>query len=251
LFDEVREMKRIFVVGIVLAAAASRAFAADLPQPASLPPQAPAAYVPTIAPVYNWGGIYVGINGGYGFGSSEWSNPIGNGGPPVVTSTGTFNVSGFLVGPTLGANFQSDAFVFGVEGDFDPVWISGTSTSAFCASALGGASCKTQNTWLATARARVGYAADRVLFYATGGGAFGNIQSGVSGNFQSSTEPGWTAGAGVEAAFTDNWTARAEYLYFDLESATCSAAQCGAPAGDSIKFSGSLIRLGLDYKFRF
>jgi outer membrane immunogenic protein len=244
----VREMKRIFVVGIVLATVASRAFAADLPQPAALPPQAPAAYVPTIAPVYNWGGIYIGVNGGYGFGSSEWNNSATN--ASGLTSTGTFDVNGFLVGPTLGVNFQSDAFVFGIEGDFDPTWISGTSSSAFCTSALVGASCKTQSTWLATARARVGYAADRVLFYGTAGGAFGNIQSGVSGNFQSSTEPGWTAGAGIEAAFTDNWTARVEYLYFDLESATCSATQCGTPVNDTIKFSGSLVRLGLDYKFR-
>ena len=63
-------MKRLFITALLSIAAAGSAAAADLPQPA--PVQAPAVYVPTVAPVYNWGGIYVGINGGWG-----WGNPIG------------------------------------------------------------------------------------------------------------------------------------------------------------------------------
>ena len=216
------------------------ALAADLPQPA--PPQAPATYVPVVAPVYNWGGVYFGINGGYGFGSSEWTNTANAAG-----STGSFNISGWVAGATLGANFQSDAFVFGIDGDFDGTGITGTNTSAFCPIA-----CQTKNSWLATVRARVGYAVDRVLFYGTAGGAGGNIRTGVSGGgFDTSTEFGWTAGAGVEAAFADNWTARVEYLYVDLQNGTCSSVgNCGFPAGDTVKFSTSLIRLGVDYKFR-
>jgi outer membrane immunogenic protein len=108
-------------------------------------------------------------------------------------------------------------------------------------------------------RARVGYAADRVLFYGTAGGAFGNIEAGANGGLQSSTKAGWTAGAGVEVAFADNWTARVEYLYVDLENATCSAANpcgndpggvAGVPANQTVKFNANLIRLGVDYKFR-
>jgi len=57
------------------------------------------------------GRIYIGGNAGYGFGSSEWSDPhnffFGN--------TGTFGVTGFLIGPTIGVNFQTDAFVFGIR----------------------------------------------------------------------------------------------------------------------------------------
>jgi outer membrane immunogenic protein len=239
-------MQRLILAGALAFAAAGQALAADLPQ-APPPPQAPATYIPVVAPVYNWGGIYWGINGGYGFGNSEWTNPFF---PPG--SSGTFSLSGGLVGGTLGVNFQSDAWVFGVEGDFDASWINGTETNAFCVVA-----CETKNTWLGTFRGRIGYAADRVLFYGTGGLAYGNIEAGVTGGpFDKSTEPGWTAGAGVEAAFADNWTARIEYLFVDLENGSCVPASCGTgqmvvnTTNATVKFDTSLIRLGLDYKFR-
>lgn len=230
------------------------ALAADLPQPASPPPQAPAAYIPTVAPVYNWGGIYFGANGGYGFGNSEWSDPNHLAG---LGNTGNFGVTGFLVGPTVGVNFQTDAFVFGVEGDFDGSWLDGKSSNTYCSTlGFGAAQCETKNTWLGTLRARIGYAADRVLFYGTAGGAFGNIEAGANGGFQKSTKAGWTAGAGVEVAFADNWTARVEYLFVDLQNGTCNAANpCGndpgpVPANQTVKFNANLIRLGVDYKFR-
>jgi outer membrane immunogenic protein len=204
-------------------------------------------YVPTTVPVYNWGGIYYGINGGYGIGSTEWTDPLNGAG-----TTGSFNTSGFVVGPTIGFNYQVDAFVLGAEGDFDYSSIDGKSTAPFC----GALTCETKNTWLGTVRARIGYAMDRVLFYGTAGGAFGNIQAGVGGGFDSSTKVGWTAGAGVETALADNWTARIEYLYVDLENGSCNTAlNCGfdapgVPANDTVKFTTSLIRLGVDYKFR-
>jgi outer membrane immunogenic protein len=236
-------MTRLLIAAALAFAAAAPAFAADLPEPAPPPPRAPAAYMPVVAPVYNWGGIYYGINGGYGFGKSEWTNAAN----PVASSTGTFNISGYAAGATLGANIQADAFVFGIEGDFDAMGIKGSNTSLFCAVA-----CETKNTWLGTVRGRVGYAADRVLFYGTAGGAFGNIQSGVTGGgFDVSNKMGWTAGAGVEAAFADNWTARIEYLYVDLQNGACnSLGNCGAPTGDAVKFDTSLVRVGVDYKFR-
>jgi outer membrane immunogenic protein len=239
-------MKRFLLAGALAFAAAGQGLAADLPEPAP-PPQAPVAYNPNVVPVYNWGGIYYGINGGYAVGTSNWNDPNN---PFGVTSTGNFSVSGFAVGPTVGANFQSDAFVFGVEGDFDYMGVKGTSTSTFCTANP----CETKQTWLGTARLRVGYAADRVLFYGTAGGAFGNIEAGVNGGFQSSSKAGWTAGAGIEAALSDNWTARIEYLYVDLQNGTCNTANCGfdtaGVANDSVKLTESLIRLGVDYKFR-
>ena len=202
--------------------AAALAFA-DLPQPP--PPQAPTAYVPTVAPIYNWGGIYRGANAGYGFGNSDWTDPAN-----VSGSTGNFDVSGFLAGGTLGVNFQSGAWVFGIGGDFDGSWLKGTSSSTFCANVGFGAAaqCETKNTWLGTARGRVGYTADRVLFYGTAGGAFGNIEAGVN-ELQNSTEFGWTAGAGVEFALADNWTARVEYLFVDLENSPATPSIPAAP----------------------
>jgi outer membrane immunogenic protein len=251
-------MKRLLVAGALAFAAAGQALAADLPQPAPPPPQAPAVYIPTVAPVYNWGGIYFGGNAGYGFGSSEWSDPNN----AFFGNTGTFSATGFLVGPTIGANFQTDAFVFGIEADADASWLDGKSSSLYCGAAIGfpGGQCETKNTWFSTFRGRVGYAADRVLFYATGGGAFGNIESGANGGLVSTTKVGWTAGAGIEAAFADNWTARIEYLYVALQNGSCNTATgnpCGVdflttglPATHAVKFDASLIRLGVDYKFR-
>ena len=234
-------MKRLLIAGALAFAAAGHALAADLPQPGP-PPQAPVAYIPTVAPVYNWGGIYFGVNGGYGFGKSKQTSPAG-------TTTGTFNTTGFLVGPTLGVNFQTDAFVFGLEGDFDASWMQGTSGPAICGTVVPLLQCETKNTWLGTLRARVGYAADRVLFYGTAGGAFGNIEQGAksatSSSFASSSKAGWTAGAGVEVAFADNWTARVEYLFVALQNASFSTA----PA-TTVTFNANIVRLGVDYKFR-
>jgi len=231
------------------------AFAADLPPPVA--PRAPAAYVPVVLPVYNWSGIYLGINGGYGFGSSEWTDPLNTSG---ATSSGNFNTNGGLVGGTLGVNFQTGGFVFGVEGDWDWQGLRGTSNGSFCNAihtpGIALPSCETKSDWIATIRGRAGYAADRVLFYATGGGAAGNVQTGLNTlSLQSNTEYGWTAGAGIEWAFADNWMAKVEYLFVDLGNSTCNnSANCGfdaatVPANDSVKFTESMIRAGVNFKF--
>ena len=74
-------MKRFLFAGALAFVAVGQAAAADLPQPMPLPPppQAPAAYIP-LATVYNWGGIYWGVNGGYAFGTSEWTDPASSSG---------------------------------------------------------------------------------------------------------------------------------------------------------------------------
>ena len=70
---------------------------------------------------------------------------------------------------------------------------------------------------------------------------------------QGTTEFGWTAGAGIEWAFADNWTTKVEYLFVDLSNTTCNTtASCGidlAAANDSIKFTESMIRAGVNFKF--
>lgn len=114
-------MKRWLLAGALAFAAAGQGLASDLPPPAlPAPPRAPAAYVPPVSPVYNWGGVYFGFNLGYGFGTSNWSDPLDPGG-----TTGNFNLRGFLAGATIGANFQADLFVFGAEADFDGSFIDG------------------------------------------------------------------------------------------------------------------------------
>jgi outer membrane immunogenic protein len=228
-------MKRWMLAGALAFAAIGQAFAADLP-PAPQP-RAPAAYIPVVAPVYNWGGVYIGINAGYGFGKSEWTTATA----PAFT-TGNFSTSGYVFGPTVGANIQADAFVFGVEGDFDAAGLDGKSGTVCVPQ------CETKNKWLATLRARAGYAADRVLFYGTAGGAFGNISANTAATFQSVNKGGWTAGAGVEVAFSDNWTGRIEYLFVDLQNASFTPVGTIVPI--TVKSDANLVRVGLDYKFR-
>lgn len=242
-------MKRMLFAGALALSAAAPAFAADLPA-GPPPPQAPAAYIPAPAPIYNWSGIYIGVNGGYAFGNSNWNATPGFG--TGVVGTGNFNIDGALAGGTLGANFQSGQFVFGVEADGDWTDIKGTTSNGDCAAG----SCQTSNDWLATVRGRVGYAFDRVLLYATGGGAAGDVKATVSSPgvptiSTDSTEFGWTAGAGVEVGLTENITAKAEYLYVDLSngSLSCSAAVCGAAVTVPVQFDASIIRAGLNFKF--
>jgi outer membrane immunogenic protein len=250
-------MKRVIITALLSLAAAGQALAADLPQPAPPPPRAPAVYV---APVYNWAGVYIGINGGYGFGSSTWTDPLNASG---AGNSGSFNVKGGLVGGTLGVNWQANAFVFGVETDLDWQGLKGTTSNAFCgapvtAAGVTGLSCQTESNWIGTVRGRLGVAADRVLFYATAGGAYGNVQAGLTTqSLQSSTEFGWTAGAGIEGALAENWTAKIEYLYVDLgSSASCNnSGNCGfdgaVAANNSVKFTESMVRAGINYKFNF
>jgi outer membrane immunogenic protein len=97
-------MRRLILAGALAFAAASQVLASDLPPPTPAPPpRAPAAYVPAVvAQVYNWGGFYFGANAGYGFGTSSWTDPNNASG---LGSTGDFNLSGFVVGPTVGVNF--------------------------------------------------------------------------------------------------------------------------------------------------
>ena len=199
---------------------------------ADMPVKGPYYKAPrSVVSYYNWTGFYAGINGGYGFGKSDWDFPAVSNKP-----------KGGMVGGTIGANWQYGAIVYGLEGDWD--W-SMLKDESVC----GVGTCETKNTWLATARGRLGYAFDRWLLYITAGGAFGHLKATNTGlgSSASSTEIGWTAGAGLEYAFLGNWTAKIEYLYVDLGKFDCGAS-CGA-IPDNVSFKENIIRAGLNYKF--
>ena len=222
-------------VSLFAAVPAAPSFAADLPTPGY---RGPAYKGPVyVGPGFSWTGFYAGINGGYGFGKTNWSSG--------AFSTGDFNVNGGLAGGTLGYNLQTGSWVWGLEVDGDYSWMKGTNTTA-----CGGTGCETDNNWLATARGRIGYAWDRFLPYITGGAAFGNIKAGQagSGTTVSTTKVGWTAGAGIEYAFLGAWSAKLEYLYADLGKMSCDAVTCGGAVTD-VSFKTSIVRVGLNYRF--
>lgn len=218
-------MKRLVLAGIgalAMVTTVSAANAADIARRAM-----PTKAVPYVQ-AYNWTGGYIGINGGAGWGRANTSAPFSSGG---------FNTSGGVVGGTVGYNWQMGQTVFGVEGDIDWANIRGTSTCG------AGFSCETKDSWLATARGRVGYAFDRFLPYVTGGLAVGDIKNSVAGVASStSTKAGYAIGGGVEAALTGPWTAKVEYLYADL-------GRGGSVLGADTRFNTSLVRAGVNYRF--
>jgi len=215
--------------GLLAAAVASPSFAADMPRPAYKNP----VYV---AP-FSWTGFYAGINGGYGWGKSDWSSTV---------TSGSAKPKGGVAGLTLGYNLQTGVWVWGLEGDFDASWIKGSDNAGTGVCAAPG--CETKNTWLATGRGRIGYAWDRWLPYITGGAALGNIKmSPNNGLSETKTKLGWTLGAGVEYAFMGPWSAKVEYLYTDLGKSTCGAPTCGIDT--DVKFKANIVRVGLNYRF--
>jgi outer membrane immunogenic protein len=219
---------RLILAGIAAALlTAPAARAADIVHPSY---KAPAYVAPAAA---NWTGFYLGINGGYGFGSSDWDDPAIS-----------LDPSGGLAGATLGYNWQTGSWVWGLEGDIDWADIKGDT-------ACGIGTCETKAEWLGTARLRVGYAGwNNWLPYFTGGAAFAGLKAdnSLSGTTASKTQLGWTAGVGVEYAFRSNWSAKIEYLYADLGSFDCSTA-CSLVTPDNVSFKVNLIRAGINYRF--
>jgi outer membrane immunogenic protein len=223
-------MRSLLVGAGLLALSGFAASGADYRPAPYAAPQAP------YASYFTWTGLYLGANGGYGWGDSRWDFPGG--------TTGDFKISGGLLGLTAGYNYQIGGAVLGVEADANWTDIRGSS-NANC-----GPTCFTNNTWLTTVRGRVGYAVDRLLPYVTGGAAIGNIKAHL-GTLpeQSDGRVGWTVGAGAEFAFFRNWSAKVEYLYVNLDSFSCGAAACGVPAPTEVRFDTGVLRAGVNYRF--
>lgn len=131
--------------------------------------------------------------------------------------------------------------MLGIEGDAD--WSGQKSSGALVDSNIPG---------LATARARVGYAYDRIQLYATGGAGyvqFANGVTSVAGSAPvSSRRTAWVLGLGSESAATPNVLLRFEVLYLQLFGNTDTPA--GAiPVASSEQVYDVLVRVGLSYKF--
>jgi outer membrane immunogenic protein len=211
---------------------------------ADLPPQ-PAPYAAPVATTYNWTGIYFGLNGGWGWGQQDPLNIITN-----RFDNFSLGLSGGLFGGTFGAQIQAGRVVLGFESDLD--WANLKGSANFSPSVAGGflglVSATTNIDWVATARARFGYAHDNILFYGTGGlallgaktslslvpggAACGAILTGCAG---ASRQVGAALGGGIEYGITPNVSAKVEYLYVTAVSLTAS--------------SHSEVRGGVNYRF--
>jgi outer membrane immunogenic protein len=272
-----RWLKGVAIVALT-AAGAVAAQAADLPTTKGPPPTP--VFVP---PPFTWTGFYIGLNAGgiitSGSRSVTLFDPVAgdflNSSFPGGIGNGQ---SGFIGGGQAGYNWQTGAFVLGVVTDFDGTTLSKTfnSTSApfggpglFFGDELN-VNAKASLDWLGTTRAKVGFVAtpdNRLMFYGTGGVAYGGGSSHFSifdnnngiffGGSPSSTRVGWTVGAGVEYALTNNITIGAEYLYADLGSnkilANPNSAAAfffpGVFANAKIDYNASIFRALVNYKF--
>ena len=207
--------KSIFAGAVAATALAGTALAADLPRRTAAAAPAP------VYKTFNWTGAYAGINGGYEFGKMTKS---------AATTVG--NINGYSFGATAGYNQQMDNFVVGVEGDFAKTNIDGsTGTNSAKINTLG------------TLRARAGVAVDRALVFGTAGYAGGDTKVSSAAGSASKWENGYAFGTGIEYAFTNNVSAKAEYLYTHLNDKNFNLATTTAGSNTSA------IRTGVNYKF--
>ena len=266
---------RLYALALLSVFAGSPAIAADMPVKAR-----PA---PVMAPVWNWSGFYLGLNGGYSWGRSSrdlnFFNPLN--GATIATASGAGrDLDGGVFGGQIGYNWQASNWVFGIEADLQWTGQQG-STTALCpvggcfpaltfVPAAGGSSATLTDKleWFGTIRGRVGFTVTpSVLLYATGGGAYGSVKtdlglSTLTANLvpvtiagsRSTDRFGWTVGAGAEWMFASNWSGKLEYLYMDLGSISNSVVfptAAGLPLGANVttQLTDHIFRGGINYRF--
>jgi len=267
-----------------VAAAALTVAGAVAAQAGDLPTRKEAPAPVFVPPPFTWTGFYVGVNAGGIWPSGSRNATL------FAPATFAFPVStffpgglgsqsaGFAGGGQAGYNWQTGAFVLGVETDFDGSTLSKSFNNVGAPFTAAGAltgdfltvNGKNSLTWLGTTRGRVGFVAtpdNRLMIYGTGGVAYGggNSQFSVfdhttgsfwSGN-PSGSRVGWVIGGGVEYAITNNITIKGEYLYADLGSssfnslgnAASAIAFPGVSVGGKVAYNASIFRAGVNYKF--
>jgi outer membrane immunogenic protein len=224
------------------------------------------------APTTGWTGFYLGGNLGYS--QSNTTVDTNTVAPPVAVATSqSVTLKGAIGGVQAGYNWQGASnWLLGLEADWQdsseksggstivpfavPFFVTGTYAANYDARIL----------WFGTVRGRVGYAWDRVLFYATGGLAYGETKldgavttnavslggpvGGTTAFSQSNVNGGWTIGAGVEGAVARDWTWKAEYLHLDLGSQNVSfVGPLGNETGNvHARFADNVIRVGINYR---
>ncbi len=167
--------------------------------------------------VFSWAGPYLGGNLGWAWGSVD---------------NNLTKPSGFAGGVQGGYNWQTGPWVFGVEGDLEATGASDTF-----------APWKFSNPWFGTVRGRAGYAFNNILLYGTAGLAFGELKGETFGLTETHTNAGWTVGLGAEFGLSQNWSAKLEYLYVNLNDSnfTITGVQNGYRFGT--------LRAGVNYHF--
>ncbi len=286
-------IKSILAASVAAVALTGSAVAADLPSRAAPVIVAPApiltwtGFYAGLNAGYTWNDVRT-TSSGFGFFPFA---PLGNVVPYTNASAALANTSlshkndGFMIGGQLGFNLQvSPMFLLGLETDLQGVIGKSSGGASFGALApiageaiVSTAIARSRLDYFGTLRARVGVVASPAfLVYATGGLAYAGVRSSVLFQQQILGAPavvnpwfantsyngmraGWTVGGGVEYKFSPRWSAKVEYLYYDLGRVSStglltSANNAGAPftaalVNTSTRVNGHIVRAGLNYHF--
>ena len=220
--------------------------AADMP--------APAYNAPPAMTMFNWNGIYIGGNGGIGWGRKCW-NFQGTAAAPANVDEGCFDITGGVAGGQIGVNFQTGRFLFGLEFQGDWARLDGNRTSG--ATQFAAFNNRSQIDGFATFTGRLGYVLDTNLIYVKGGGVWARDRHTIrttTTDVLSATESrfGWTVGGGYEFGFGPNWSLAFEYDYLALGTKTVGFTPVAAGFGasnESIRQEIHTATVRLNYRF--
>jgi outer membrane immunogenic protein len=190
-------------------------------------------------PAFSWSSCYFGLHAGGGFASKDITDPVQLAqdsilgvGTTVGTTTAHVSPSGAVIGGQLGCDYQfAPSWVAGIEGAASGATMKGTMSAGLPAGFSGDQALVSSRTdFLPSITGRLGYALDRTLLYGKAGVAWASSKYTVVGSLQGTgfdfegfdTRTGWTAGAGVEWAFSRNWSVNVEYDYYSFGSGTLS-----------------------------
>lgn len=258
-----RQIAAFLTASVLGLGCAQVASAADLPRRAPAP-------APVVAPVYNWTGLYVGVHGGWVWSDTDATTSFA---PAGFADTFSYahDADGGMLGGQIGFNYQIANWVIGIEADLSWVDLGSTATVAPLTAAgvaIPGSfhTSSFDMNWFGTVRGRLGFTANTLLVYVTGGFAFADIDHAVVSadpttafavaGGASDTRGGWTVGGGFEWGFAPNWSVKAEYLYYDLGDTTLALTDpvtLVGPVTSSTTFenTGHIVRVGLNYRFGF
>ncbi len=213
-------MKRILLAGAAILALTTSSNAAD----------------PVFEAVDVWSGFYVGIAGGYAFKDADVTLD------GDTDETVDFESDEFIIGAIYGRNWQSGNIVYGLDSSINYIGIEEEN--------IGTQTFDLEANLLSLSRLRVGYAMDSTLLYIAGGVATTILDADdptVAGEDDDDWAFGWTVGAGIEHKFSDNWSARVEYAYFNIESDDMTLP---TNVGNiDLELDGHIVRGGVAYHF--
>ncbi len=206
--------------------------------------------VPQALPAPFWQGFYAGGNVGGLWSAVDAANNVVFVMPGVtVEANQSVNVSGLLGGVQAGYNFTTGNFLYGIEADIGWMDNSGTQTFTLAAPAHS-ITVSSKAGWYGDITARGGFVYGDALFYAKGGFAFltgganvADLTDGISQDSGAFT--GWTVGAGFEYMINPRWSAKVEYLYFDLANNSCCFSSTAGQFDDRVTMQ--TVKVGFNF----